>query len=71
MHHLKDRGFAPHRGDKVTPEAVYARRRQFLLQAAVGTMSAGMASRQSFAQTTSGPASCGPCPVPRAPSAAR
>ena len=50
MHFLKDRGFAPRRGDSVTPADVYTQRRQFLMQAAAGTLAASLASRQAFAQ---------------------
>ena len=51
MHFIKDRGFAPRRGDSVTSESVYRQRRQFLMQAAAGTVAATWASRQAFAQS--------------------
>ena len=53
MHFIKDRGFAPRRGDRVTPESVYLQRRQFLMQVAAGTVAATWASRQAFAQGAS------------------
>ena len=64
MHFLKDRGFAPRRGDSVTPAAVYTQRRQFLMQAAAGTLAASLASRQALAQGTGKPQ-----PLPGAKSA--
>jgi len=62
MHLLKDRGFAPRRGDSVTPEAVYTQRRHFLMQAAAGTVTASLALRQAFAQTSNGPGKLRPLP---------
>jgi len=62
MHLIKDRGFAPRRDDSVTPESVYAQRRRFLMQAAVGTVVASWASRQAFAQTANGPGRLRPLP---------
>ncbi len=64
MHLLKDRGFAPRRGDSVTPAAVYTQRRQFLMQAAAGTLVASLSSRQALAQGTGKPQ-----PLPGAKSA--
>ena len=61
MHFLKDRGFAPRRGEQVTPQAVYVQRRQFL-QAAGGAVAAGLASAPAFAQTTAGPGRLRPLP---------
>ena len=61
MHFLKDRGFAPRRGEQVTPQAVYVQRRQFL-QAAGGAVAAGLASAPAFAQTTAGPGKLRPLP---------
>ena len=64
MHLLKDRGFAHRRGDSVTPAAVYTQRRQFLMQAAAGTLVASLSSRQALAQGTGKPQ-----PLPGAKSA--
>ena len=65
MHLIKDRGFAPRRGDSVTPASVYAQRRQFLMQAAAGTLAASLVSRQAFAQTTANPGKLRPLPGAR------
>ena len=61
MHFLKDRGFAPRRGEQATPQAVYAQRRQFL-QAAGGAVAASLAPAPAFAQTTAGPGKLRPLP---------
>jgi sulfoxide reductase catalytic subunit YedY len=60
MQFIKDRGFAPRRGEMVTPRSVYARR-QFLMQAAAGALATPFASRQAFAQTA-GPGKLRPLP---------
>ena len=61
MHFLKDRGFAPRRGEQVTPQAVYVQRRQFL-QAAGGAVAAGLAPAPAYAQTPAGPGKLRPLP---------
>ena len=50
MQLIKDRGFAPRRGDTVTPRAVYARR-QFLMQAAAGAAAATLGAGHALGQT--------------------
>jgi methionine sulfoxide reductase catalytic subunit len=57
MQLIKDRGFAPRRGETVTPKSVYARR-QFLMQAALAV---GFGSGPALAQTT-GPGKLRPLP---------
>ncbi len=65
MHLIKDRGFAPRRGDSVTPASVYAQRRQFLMQAAAGSLAVSLASRTAFAQTAASPGKLRPLPGTR------
>jgi len=56
MLYLKDRGYAPRRGESITPRAVYAQRREFLGKLAAGSAGAALtswASGDAIAQTIS------------------
>ncbi len=56
MLYLKDRGYAPRRGESITPRAMYAQRREFLGKLAAGSAGAALtswASGDAIAQTIS------------------
>ena len=65
MHFIKDRGFGPLRGEGVTPQALYGRRREFLARLSAGAAGATLAvwaARSAHAQTA-GPGKLRPLPA--------